>query len=212
MSVSHRISRYRKSHLMTRRQFNQQTAQITRHQPIRGSLKAPANERQGNGNGVKDHWLATQRKPLEEVEPIWLLRWLLRKYFQWRGFACRSHVCNNEDGRHRHGKTIPCPNCQTSVAVLCDGKCYASIEYRGTFAEQAAARWAANCPGGEVKPIPFNAPLPEETVSYGVGDVPQSEASQFYRKGVALPFIAVPRERMAQLEEKVEQVVRSASA
>lgn len=135
-----------------------------------------------------DHYLVTQRKTLEDVEPIWFIRWLLRKYFAWRGFACRSH-CGE-----------------------CDGRCYASIEYRGTFADKGAARWAANCYGGEVKPIPFNALLPEETVQYGVGDVPMSEAAQFYRKGVALPFIAVPRDKLAQLEEKVEQVFRSASA
>lgn len=135
-----------------------------------------------------DHYLVTQRKTLEDVEPIAVIRWLLRMYFKWRGFACRSH-CGE-----------------------CDGKCYASIEYRGTFLDQSDARWAANCHGGEVKPIPFNAALPEQTVSYGVGDVPQSEASQFYRKGVDLPFVAVRRERLAQLEEKVEQVLRSASA
>jgi hypothetical protein len=128
---------------------------------------------------VTDHWLATQRKPLEEVEPIWILRWLLRKYFSWRGFACRSH-CGE-----------------------CDGKCYASIEYRGTFDRESDARWVANCNGGEVKPIPFNSALPEETVSYGVGDVPQSEASQFYRHGVSLPFAAVPRGKLERLQEKI---------
>ena len=136
--------------------------------------RVQAKVREGD-EGVKNHWLATQRKPLEEVEPIALLRWLLRKYFAWRGFACRSH-CGE-----------------------CDGKCYASIEYRGTFDNEADARWAANCPGGEVKPIPFEAALPEETVSYGVGDVPQSEASQFYRQGVPLPFVAVPREELDEL-------------
>jgi hypothetical protein len=141
-------------------------------------LKHRAKSRE-EAETVTDHWLATQRKPLEEVEPIAALRWLLRKYFQWRGFACRSHC----------GK--------------CDGKCYASIEYRGTFDNESDARWAANCDGGEVKPIPFNAALPEETVSYGVGDVPQSEASQFYRHGVSLPFAAVPRGKLERLQEKI---------
>lgn len=128
---------------------------------------------------VTNHWLATQRKPLEEVEPIAALRWLLRKYFAWRGFACRSH-CGE-----------------------CDGKCYASIEYRGTFEKESDGRWAVNCDGGELKPIPFNAALPEETVSYGVGDVPQSEASQFYRQGVPLPFAAIPRGKLERLQEKI---------
>lgn len=113
--------------------------------------------------------LVTQRKTLEEVEPIWFLRWLLRQYFQWRGFACRSHC----------GK--------------CNGKCYASIEYRGVFDDEAMAYYAARCQGGEVKPIPFNAALPEETVQYEPADVPLSEASPWYRRGVMLPFVAIPR-------------------
>lgn len=135
---------------------------------------------------VQKYWLATQRKTLEDVEPIAWLRWLLRKYFTWRGFACRSH-CGD-----------------------CDGTCYASIEYRGVFEFESDGRWAANCHGGEVKPIPLNAALPEETVSFGVGDAPISEASQFYRRGVRLPFDAVPRkeldetqQEMARLREKI---------
>jgi len=118
---------------------------------------------------VRNFSLVTQRKTLEQVEPIWLLRWLLRHYFKWRGFACRSH-CGS-----------------------CDGKCYASIEYRGVFDDEGMAYYAARCDGGAVKPIPFNAALPEETVSYEVGDVPLSEASPWYRRGVLLPFEAIPR-------------------
>jgi hypothetical protein len=126
---------------------------------------------------VRDLFLVTQRKPLEEVEPVWLLRWLLRRYFSWRGFACRAH-CGE-----------------------CDGKCYASIEYRGAFDNEAGARWAANCKGGAYKPISLNAALPEETVSYGAGDVPQSEESPWYRRGVMLPFTAVPTQELQKLQE-----------
>ena len=144
------------------------TAAATRSRCARRSRKV---RRTASVRRIVNHYLATQRKPLEEVEPIWILRWLLRKYFQWRGFACRSH-CGS-----------------------CDGKCYASIEYRGTFDTRAAARFAASCPGGEVKPIPFNAALPEETVQYGACDTPLCEASSWYREGVALPFVAIPREQ-----------------
>lgn len=187
MSMSHRSPRIPLSHLAESLPWGH------RMNPARttpASLKGRA-EIQEAADVVKNHWLATQRKPLEDVEPIWILRWLLRKYFQWRGFACRSH-CGE-----------------------CDGKCYASIEYRGTFENESDARWAANCNGGEVKPIPYNAALPEETVSYGVGDVPQSEASQFYRKGIRLPFVAVSRQDIDDrllLEAKIEQVARAARA
>lgn len=156
---------------------------------------------------VRDNLLVTQRKSLEAIEPWWWLRWVLRKYFEWRGFACRSHVCNNEDERHGSGKTVDCPNCGTPVVVLCNGQCYASIEYRGTFDDEAAARFAASCEGGEYKPIPHNAALPEETVSYLAGDAPFSEASPWYRRGAILPFVAIKRSDFEQLEKKVEQTV-----
>jgi len=135
---------------------------------------------------VKNLWLVTQRKPLESVEPIPWLRWLLRMYFKWRGFAARDY----------------------------DGRSYASIEYRGVFEDECEAYHAARCEGGAVKPIPFNAALPEETVQYCTNDVPIGEASAFYRKGVPLPFIAVPREEVEQwtrLETKIDEV-RAASA
>lgn len=156
---------------------------------------------------VRDMFLTTQRKPLEDVEPWRWLRWILRHYFKWRGFACRSHVCENEDGRHGEGKTVDCPNCGTAVVVLCDGKCYASIEYRGVYDDDAVARWVANCKGGAYKPIPFNAALSEKTVSYKAGDVPQSEASPWYRRGVLLPFVEIERSKFELLERKVEQTL-----
>ena len=133
---------------------------------------------------VKNLWLVTQRKPLEAVVPHWWMRCLLRRVFEHYGFAARDH----------------------------NGLSYASIEYRGVFDDEGEARHAANCHGGSVKPIPFNCALPEETVSYGVGDVPQSEASPFYRRGVLLPFRAVPREDYGLLEAKIEQLISRASA
>jgi hypothetical protein len=212
MSMTNRLNRIRLSHPIQGLPLGQETSPA---QAIQGAVSPRDRAKTPEAAEVTDHWLATQRKPLEQVEPIWALRWLLRKYFQWRGFACRSHVCNNQDGKHGAGRTVDCSECGASVVVLCDGRCYASIEYRGTFEDESDGRWAANCNGGEVKPIPFKAALPEETVSYGVGDVPQSEASQFYRQGVRLPFVAVPRKELDDrllLEAKIEQVARAASA
>jgi hypothetical protein len=154
---------------------------------------------------VRDLFLVTQRKPLEALEPWKWLRWVLRRYFEWRGFACRSHVCDNEDGRHGNGKTVNCPSCGHTVVVLCDGQCYASIEYRGGFDDEPAARFMASCKGGEYKPIPFNAALSEESVSYKSGDAPLSEASPWYRRGVMLPFVTLTRKEFRQLEAKVYQ-------
>lgn len=125
-----------------------------------------------------DLWLVVQRKPLEEVEPIWLLRWLLRRYFKWRGFACRSH-CN------------------------CEGGCYASIEYQGIFTSEADARWAANQPGGKYQSLPVNCLLPPETVSYGKMDVPMSEASAGYRRGIQMPYAPIPRKYLKRLHRSL---------
>jgi len=156
---------------------------------------------------VRNFSLVTQRKSLESMEPWRWLRWVLRLYFEWRGFACRSHVCNNEDGRHGEGRTVNCGQCGAPVIVLCDGKCYASIEYRGVFDDEGMAHWAANCEGGECKPIPFNGALPEETVSYLPADVPMSEAAPWYRRGVALPFETISRKDLRRLGQKIEDVI-----
>lgn len=165
--------------------LNRMRARIHRPRPIqKESLKIL--ERAAEVETAEDKLLVTQRKALEEVEPIWVLRWLLRKYFAWRGFACRHH-CGE-----------------------CDGKCYASIEYRGTFdsEHEAYARWLAMCPGGAIKPIPHNAGLPEETVQYKPGDVPLSEASAEYRKGILLPFVAVPRSEIEERNKIAEKIER----
>ena len=146
----------------------------TRHPTIPEFLKIPAKV-----VAVADLWLVTQRKPLETTVPNRWVRWLLRWVFSYYGFACRSH-CD------------------------CDGSCYASIEYRGVFSDEADARWWASCPGGAYKPLPFNMGLPEETVNYKAGDVPFSEMSAEYRKGISMPYIPVPR---AQRQQEMQQLV-----
>jgi hypothetical protein len=78
------------------------------------------------------------------------------------------------------------------------------------FDDEATARFAASCDGGEYKPIPFNAALPEETVSYLSGDAPLSEASPWYRRGAILPFIAIPRTQIERLEQEVNHTLDSA--
>lgn len=85
------------------------------------------------------------------------------------------------------------------------------IEYQGVYTDEAEARWAASGPGMFVIEVPLNASLPEETCQYGKHDFPLSEASASYRNR-RLSFVAVPRERMDQLERKVEEVYRSGRA
>lgn len=160
-------------------------------------------------NEIQNRWLSVLRKPLEVAVPHWLVRQLLRLIFEYYGFACRSHVCNNEDGRHGNGKIIACPNCRSSVVVLCNGKCYASIDYQGIFSNEADARWVASQPGGAYYELPYNAGLPKEPVLYSKSDAPLSEASAAYRKGVKLPFIAIARDDFDALEAKIETLSRT---
>jgi hypothetical protein len=173
-------------------------------QPIRASLKAQAKAVAAE---VQNKWLSTQRKPLEEVVPHRLIRWLLRRLFEHYGFACRSHTCNNEDGKHGTGSTVECPNCATPVVVLCDGKCYASIEYRGVFDRKSDAYWLSNGNGGALKPIPYNVALPPQTVQYQGGEeTPGSEAADYYRRGVPLPYEAILRSDLDKLGRKINDV------
>lgn len=120
---------------------------------------------------VVNHWLVTQQKALEEMVPNRLVRWFLRWVYQKYGFAAFHY----------------------------DGTTYYNLEHRGVFADEADARWAANCKGGGYKQVPFNVPLPEETAQYGVHDFPQSEASADYRNR-RLPFTVVPTYGLEQLE------------
>jgi class 3 adenylate cyclase len=64
---------------------------------------------------------------------------------------------------------------------------------------------------GRYKPIPFNAALPEETVSYLAGDSPLSEASPWYRRGAALPFVAISREQYNLIDRTTAQTLDCAN-
>lgn len=133
---------------------------------------------------IVNHWLAFQEKALEEVVPNRLVRKFLRWVYWHYGFAAKSCRC-------RHGTT------------------YFSFEPRGTFALESDARWAANCHGGGLKQVPFNAALGEETATYAPGDFPQSEASAEYRHR-RLPFSFVPTielERLAQIKQRTDPLV-----
>lgn len=138
---------------------------------------------------IVNHWLAFQEKPLHEVVGNRLVRWFLR-WVYWRyGFAAKSCRC-------KHGVT------------------YFNFEPRGTFADEVDARWAANCPGGGLKQVPFNAALGEETATYAPSDFPQSDASSDYRNR-RLPFSFVPTselERLADIKTRTDSLVEEYKA
>jgi hypothetical protein len=59
--------------------------------------------------------------------------------------------------------------------------------------------------------LPINVPLPDETCRFQAHVFPSSEAAQKY-EALRLPIGAVRLSDMQKLEQKIEQVVRSASA
>jgi hypothetical protein len=85
------------------------------------------------------------------------------------------------------------------------------IEYQGVFTDEAEARHAASGPGLFYIELPLNAELPQETAQFGKHDFPLSEASSEYRNR-RWSFVTVPRRDFELLEQKIEEVVRAASA
>jgi hypothetical protein len=92
------------------------------------------------------------------------------------------------------------------TAMHHDGKSYCKWEFLGIFDTATQARWAAMIPGGSWMELPLNESLPEETSQFRVHDYPRSSASSEYRNR-KLPFVAIPRVDIEQLEEKVKQTL-----
>lgn len=92
------------------------------------------------------------------------------------------------------------------AAVGYDGKSYTKLEYLGVFDTAEGARMAAMVPGGSYHELPLNRALPEETCQFGVHDFPLSSVSSDYRNQKP-PFVAIAREDLEQLEQKIHEVV-----
>lgn len=124
-------------------------------------------------------YVVVQQKSLED-DPLvpWWMKWLLRRIYQWYGWAAVGH----------------------------DGKSYCKLEFIGIFDNATAARWAAMVPGGSYRELPLNTSLPEETCQFGVHDFPHAEASSEYRNR-RLPYVAVARDDLDALGVKIEQTI-----
>lgn len=124
-------------------------------------------------------YVVIQKKSLDAdpLVPCWV-KWLLRKIYQWYGWAATDH----------------------------DGKSYLKMEFVGIYDTATEARWAAMVPGGSYHELPLNMSLPEETCQFRVHDFPLSTASPEYRNR-KLPFVAIPRADIERLEQKIEQTV-----
>lgn len=127
----------------------------------------------------KTAYVAFQTKSLDNDPHVpWLVKWLLRRIYHRYGWTAMDH----------------------------DGKSYCKWSFLGIFDTSTEARWAAMVPGGSWLELPLNQSLPEETCQFGSHDFPASSASSEYRRR-QLPFIAMARDDLNRLEEKVQQTL-----
>jgi hypothetical protein len=126
---------------------------------------------------IETKWLVRQQKTLDDFPIPEEIKKFLRWVYDTYGFAATDH----------------------------NGKCCCSVEDRGVFDNEADARWAASCPGGSYKAVPYNVALPEETVMYGTHDFPTLPASASYRNR-RLPFTVVPTRELKAEHAAVQRL------
>ena len=85
------------------------------------------------------------------------------------------------------------------------------IEAQAICTSRELAEQLASQNGWFYHELPINTPLPDETCRFRAHIFPSSEAREKYER-LKLPVAAVRIAQIEQLERKVEQVVRSASA
>lgn len=128
---------------------------------------------------LRTAYVAFQTKSLDDDPHVpRLVKWLLRRIYHRYGWTAMDH----------------------------DGKSYIKWAFLGIFDTATGARWAAMVPGGSWMELPLNESLPEETSQFRAHDFPHSSVSHEYRNR-KLPFVAVERAQLDQLEDKVNQTL-----
>lgn len=88
-----------------------------------------------------------------------------------------------------------------------------SIELKVAHPDETDAWHDANCDGGAVKRVPWRVPLTDETCQFGSEVWPALDGrTQRQYQDRKLEIISFRRSEWEQLQAKVEQVARSASA
>lgn len=131
---------------------------------------------------LKTAYVAFQTKSLDDDPYIpKLVKWLLRFVYHHYGWTAMTH----------------------------DGKSYCKWDFLGIFDTATGARWAAMVPGGSWMELPLNESLPQETSQFRAHDFPRSSVSHEYRNR-KLPYVAVARAQLEELEEKINQTAECA--
>lgn len=126
---------------------------------------------------LRTAYVAFQTKSLDDDPDVpCFIKWLLRRIYHHYGWTAMDH----------------------------DGKSYCKWSFLGIFDTATQARWAAMVPGGSYMELPLNESLPQETSQFRAHDFPRSSVSHEYRNR-KLPYVAVPRVDIEQLEAKVNQ-------
>lgn len=202
MSMSHRLQKSRNNLNSQNRKTASSRVRLHRAEEIR---LVPAKIHRGMDaepkaepcwlHSLEEIYLVIQRRPMRSFPmPDWVkltlrvcyrfMRWVNRKY----GFAASEESETAKSEFH-------------------------SIEIRVAHPNETDAWHDANCEGGMVKRVPWKAPLPEGTCQFGVEICPafDGETQRGYQDR-KLEIVSFLRSEWESLEEKVEQVARSASA
>lgn len=127
---------------------------------------------------IPGKWLVQEQRGLDSYPMPRILKWLLRKIYDYYGFAATAH----------------------------DGAQYCNVQEVGVYDDEADARWEmAQRPRhliASVKWVPHNCPNPAETTRSGLYDSPDPEVGLLYRNR-RLPFTSVPTAQLEQLQQRL---------
>lgn len=131
-------------------------------------------------------YLVYKTRPLRESKVPWYLQKLLQFVFDTWGYWYLSPDAPKDS--------------------------YCSLEFIGVFTDEGEASWAAKAPGYHICPVTLNASLPDETCQWKPQDMPGEpwETRQRYQNP-KLDLVAVPRQELAMLGRKIEEVERCAA-
>lgn len=130
---------------------------------------------------IPGKWLVQEQKGLDSYPMPRLLKWLLRRVYDFYGFAATAH----------------------------NGKQYCNVQEVGVYDDEADARWEmTQRPKGclpSIKWVPHNCPNPAETTKVGLYDSLHPEAGLVYRNR-RLPFTAVPTRELEATHADVRRL------
>lgn len=130
---------------------------------------------------IPGKWLVQEQRGLDSYPMPRILKWLLRKIYDYYGFAATIH----------------------------DGTQYCNVQEVGVYDDEADARWEMSQRPKDliasIKWVPHNCSNPAQTAKVGLYDSSQPEVGLLYRNR-RLPFTAVPTRQLEQTHADVRRL------